>query len=1265
MLDTLTRRPRSFFKCVVIMKLTVCIISTLVLGASAIIQSPPRISKQPPTDEQLFQVVQTKLNENEKPFLIECEAEGEPAPTYRWIKNGKDFEFSAYDNRISQQPGRGTLVISKPRDEDLGQYQCFAENEWGIATSNSVFVRKAELNSFKDENPIALSANEGSPFKLTCQPPDGWPKPNVYWLIQDIAGGIKSINNSRMTLDPEGNLWFSNVTRNDASDDFYYACAATSVFRNEYKLGNKVLLNVISTGASTGQNKYAPERQYVSRKNEIALRGKKIELYCIFGGTPLPQIVWSKNGEWISPSDRITQGNYGKSLVIKHVNFEDNGTYTCEASNGVGNAQSYSIKLEVKAVPYFTVEPESVNAAEDETVEIRCEASGDPGPVITWIRNGKPISEAPPNSRRHVTSNSIIIEKLVKKDTGNYGCNATNSLGYVYKDVYVNVLALDPDITQPPTDISTVDGKTVRITCRVFGAPKPEVKWIRNGQELTGGRYKTLDTGDLEIENVIFLDAGTYTCHASNKFGKVEASAELVVKEHTRITDEPEDYEVAAGSTATFRCNAVTDSSLDLDIDWLSNGEPIDFEMEPRFIRSSDFSLMITKTTELDSGTYTCVAHTELDEASAQATLIVQDVPNAPRLIGITCSSQEAIVQWIPMGDNRAPILHYTIQYNTSFTPDIWEISKDFVPATDQTYSVPMSPWANYTYRVISWNKIGPSLPSPHSEICTTLPDVPYKNPDNVIGKGTTPQNLVISWTTMPQVEHNAPRFMYRVYYKRDIPGERWTIQDINDWRRNNLLVENQPTYQRYKIKVVAINEKGESRATADEITGYSGEDIPLQAPGNFTLNQVKSSTTAQLSWSPVPEESVRGELQGYKIQTWTDKDGEKGMREIDIRGGNKTHALVTKFVPYSKNNVRILAYNGRYAGPPSETLSFDTPEGVPGTVLSFEAFPMGSSALFLVWTRPAEPNGILTGYRIYYQVVNGTKLGTLLERKPHVMNPDDTTAKLAGLTPDTIYRVHIRATTRIGEGNDYFIEQKTRTSQRPDIPQFTWETVPVENGYSNVRVTWLSNLNGNPGSHFFVRYKLKGETIFLSTDPEFLSKAIEVRGLQSGEVYVMSIVAVDGDYTTESAFQEVETSSEGPIIQPKENVATAGWFIGMMLAIAILLLVLIIVCVIKRNRGGKYAVHERELAAGRGDYPEEGGFHEYSQPLDTKSAGGRASLASSSHQDGKHPESDTDSMAEYGDGDTEGMNEDGSFIGQYGRHRKQEPNSQAFATLV
>ncbi|XP_031786698.1 neuroglian isoform X2 [Nasonia vitripennis] len=1248
------------------MRFAACIIATLVLHAAAITQSPPRISKQPPTDELLFQVAQVSVNENEKPFLVECEAEGEPAPLYEWIKNGKDFKWQAYDDRISQQPGRGTLVISKPRDEDLGQYQCFAKNEWGIATSNSVFVRKAELNSFKDQNPVTLSVSEGDPYKLTCQPPDGWPKPNVYWLIQDHAGTIKSINNSRMTLDPEGNLWFSNVTKLDASDDYYYACAATSLFRNEYKLGNRVLLNVISTGSTASSNKREPVKQYVSRKNEVALRGKKIELFCIFGGTPLPLTVWSKNGQRIRPNDRVTEGNYGKSLIIKHVNFDDEGTYTCDVSNGVGSAQSYSINLEVLSVPYFTVEPEIVNAAEDETVEFKCEATGVPKPEIKWIHNGKPISEAPFNPRRKVTPNSIIIEKLLKNDTGNYGCNATNSLGYVYKDVYVNVLALEPEILQPPMDESTVDGKTIRLTCRVFGAPKPEVKWVRNGQELTGGRYKILESGDLEIENVIFSDAGEYNCHASNKFGKVNATGFLAVKEHTRITDVPEDYEVAAGATATFRCNAVTDSTLELHIDWLSKGEPIDFEAEPRFIRSTDYSLMITKTTELDSGTYTCVARTDLDEARAQATLIVQDVPNSPTLLGVSCTSNQAFVSWTPMGDNRSPILRYAIQYNTSFTPDTWEYAKDHVPATEQRYAVQMSPWANYTFRVIAYNKIGPSQPSQHSHVCTTLPDVPYNNPDNVMGRGDDPQNLVISWTVMPQIEHNAPKFKYQVYYKRDIPGEDWRIEEITNWKQNTLVINNQPTYQKYKIKVGALNEKGECREPPQEVIGYSGEDVPTASPGNFTLVEVRSSTTALLSWTPVAEETVKGELRGYKIETWTDKDGEpNNPREHNVKGGNKTYALVTKFIPFSKNFVRIRAYNGRFNGPPSEVLSFETPEGVPGTVMGLEAYPVGSTSMLLKWKKPIEINGILTGYRISFQQVNGSKIGNEMERHPQITDPEATSAKLASLMPEAKYRISVRATTGAGPGEPFFVEKRTPASRRPDKPTFSWINIPKESGLSNVRITWEQKTDGFAGSHFFAKYRLKGETIEIPTDAEKLTNEIEIRGLESGRTYIVSIVAVDGDYMTESAAQEVETSNEGPYIQAQENVATAGWFIGMMLAIAFLLFILIIVCVIKRNRGGKYAVHERELAAGRGDYPDEGGFHEYSQPLDNKSGGGRASLASSSHHDGKHPESDTDSMAEYGEGDTEGMNEDGSFIGQYGRHRKQPPSSQAFATLV
>ena len=101
-----------------------------------------------------------------------------------------------------------------------------------------------------------------------------------------------------------------------------------------------------------------------------------------------------------------------------------------------------SIFILFSAVPYFTIEPEVENAAEDETIEFECAAEGAPGPIIKWIHNGKPIEEAPPNPRRSLEGNKIVLRNIVKTDTGNYGCNASNSFGYVYKDVYVNVLGI-------------------------------------------------------------------------------------------------------------------------------------------------------------------------------------------------------------------------------------------------------------------------------------------------------------------------------------------------------------------------------------------------------------------------------------------------------------------------------------------------------------------------------------------------------------------------------------------------------------------------------------------------------------------------------------------------------------------------------------------------------------------------------------------------------------------------------------------------------
>ena len=57
----------------------------------------------------------------------------------------------------------------------------------------------------------------------------------------------------------------------------------------------------------------------------------------------------------------------------------------------------------------------------------------------------------------------------------------------------------------------------------------------------------------------------------------------------------------------------------------------------------------------------------------------------------------------------------------------------------------------------------------------------------------------------MREIEHNAPGFQYKVYWKMEGPRERWNIKEISNWETDKLVIEDQPTYQQYKIKVVSF----------------------------------------------------------------------------------------------------------------------------------------------------------------------------------------------------------------------------------------------------------------------------------------------------------------------------------------------------------------------------------------------------------------------------------------------------------------------------
>ncbi|XP_019363471.1 PREDICTED: obscurin [Gavialis gangeticus] len=77
-------------------------------------------------------------------------------------------------------------------------------------------------------------------------------------------------------------------------------------------------------------------------------------------------------------------------------------------------------------------------------------------------------------------------------------------------------------------------GSTLHLECLAQSKTDMKVRWLKDGEELSDGRHYHIDnysdgTCSLIITGLDMQDTGTYTCEASNKFGKVSHSAKVVV----------------------------------------------------------------------------------------------------------------------------------------------------------------------------------------------------------------------------------------------------------------------------------------------------------------------------------------------------------------------------------------------------------------------------------------------------------------------------------------------------------------------------------------------------------------------------------------------------------------------------------------------------------------------------------------------------------------------------------------------------------------
>ncbi|XP_037645171.1 obscurin-like protein 1 isoform X13 [Sebastes umbrosus] len=198
--------------------------------------------------------------------------------------------------------------------------------------------------------------------------------------------------------------------------------------------------------------------------------------------------------------------------------------------------------------PRFLAYPRPVVVQSGTDAVLKCQISGDPRPAVIWERNNERID---PLGRYRVFEDgnvyNLIISAVTTEDSGQYICKAKNSIGETYAAATLNVegeaqeMELreenKPRFLIKPLSTRAGRGDDAVFSCKLWGNPRPEVVWEKDGRKLNEIFESThfsvgfQDGGwfQLKIFKTRAPDGGVYTCKARNECGEALAGAVLLV----------------------------------------------------------------------------------------------------------------------------------------------------------------------------------------------------------------------------------------------------------------------------------------------------------------------------------------------------------------------------------------------------------------------------------------------------------------------------------------------------------------------------------------------------------------------------------------------------------------------------------------------------------------------------------------------------------------------------------------------------------------
>ncbi|XP_032907247.1 contactin-5 isoform X2 [Catharus ustulatus] len=846
----------------------------------------------------------------EKKVSLNCQARGNPTPTYRWLRNGTEIDIES-DYRFSLI--EGSLIISNPSEmKDSGQYQCLTTNTFGSILSREAVLQFAYLGNFSGRTRSAVSVREGQGVVLMCSPPLHSPEIIYSWVFNEFPSFVAE-DSRRFISQETGNLYISKVQTSDVGS---YICLVKNTVTNARVLSPPTPLTLRNDGV---MGEYEPKIEVHFPYTVTAARGTTVKMECFALGNPVPTISWRKvNGH--NPSKARLRKSQAV-LEIPNVQLEDSGMYECKAENSRGR-NVFRGQLQVYTYPHWVEKLNDTQLDSGDQLRWECKATGKPRPTYRWLKNGAPLW---PQNRIEMINGVLMIQSVNVSDAGMYQCLAENKYGTIYASAELKILASPPTfpLNQMKKTIIVTKGQEVVIECKPQASPKPTITWKKGDKVLRESKRITiLPHGSLRILNASKSDEGRYLCQGVNVFGSAEIIASLSVKEPTRIELTPKKIELTVGESIVLSCKALHDSTMDVTFYWTLNGQPIDFEKEGGHFESikaqaSSADLMIRNILLMHAGRYGCRVQTAADTVSDETELLVR-------------------------------------------VPDL--ISGDM----ESAMAVELNPWVEYEFRVVATNKIGTGDPSVPSRVIRTNEAVPKTPPANVSGRSGRRHELVIAWEPVSEEFQSGEGFGYIVAFRPN--GTRgWKEKMVTSSDASKFIYrdESVPPLTPFEVKVGVYNNKGDGPFSPIVVI-CSAEGEPTAAPVDVKATSLSVSEIL-VAWKHIKESL--GRPQGFEVGYWKDMQQEEAAEKIKTEG-NESSILLTGLEGNTLYHLTVRAYNAAGYGPPSTAVHAATkkspPSQAPGNIMWIQ----DGSHVSLGWepVRPLANESDVMGYKVLFR---------------------------------------------------------------------------------------------------------------------------------------------------------------------------------------------------------------------------------------------------------------------------------------------------------